>query len=130
MLIELQKRILDGWFLRRLLPAAPFVVAVVDGGELGHARWNDISLARERIADALRAGSGLSANAVASLVLVAVPEVGTTFAVPYDAAAIGSPASGAWPWWLMSVGRRVPKWRTRRSKAGAAFAEFSVQRGG
>lgn len=110
-LIELQKRIPNGWFLRRLLPAALFVVvAVVGGGQLGHAHRNDISLARERIADALRTGGSLSTNAVASLVLIAVPVVGTAFAVPYAAAAIGSLASGAWPWWLMSVGRRRTRW--------------------
>ncbi|AWW43521.1 hypothetical protein [Streptomyces cadmiisoli] len=128
LLIELQKRIPDGWFLRRLLPAALFVVvAVVGGGELGHTHWNDASLARERIADALRTGGGLSADAVASLVLFAVPVVGAAFALPYIAAAIGALASGAWPWWLMPVGRRVTDWRVRRWVEPDTLARQSVR---
>ncbi|WP_328868751.1 hypothetical protein OHT76_00820 [Streptomyces sp. NBC_00287] len=112
LLVELQRRIPDRWFLRRLLPAALFVVVtVVGGGQLGHAHWNDVALARERIADALRMDGGLSANAVASLVLFAVPVVGAAFAVPYAAAAIEALASGSWPWWLMPVSRRVTAWR-------------------
>ncbi|MFF0204328.1 hypothetical protein [Streptomyces sp. NPDC005017] len=128
LLLELQKRIPDGWFLRRLLPAALFVVvAVVGGGELGHAHWNDTALARERIADALRTGGGLTADAFASLVLVAVPVVGAAFAVPYVAAAVGALASGAWPWWLMPVGRRVTAWRARRWAEPDVLARRSVR---
>ncbi|MEV0176807.1 hypothetical protein AB0I00_37555 [Streptomyces sp. NPDC050803] len=128
LLIELQKRIPDGWFLRRLLPAALFVVvAVVGGGELGHAHWNDVALARERIADALRMGGGLSADAVASLVLIGVPVVAAAFAVPYAAAAAGALASGAWPWWLMPVGRRVTAWRVRRWVPPDMLARQSVR---
>lgn len=64
--------------------------------------------------NALRLGGGLSADGVASLVLVAVAVVATAFAVPSAAGAIGAPASGAWPWWLMPVARRVTAWRVRR----------------
>ncbi|MER6026596.1 hypothetical protein [Streptomyces sp. NPDC001851] len=128
LLVELQKRIPDGWFLRRLLPAALFVVvAVVGGGELGHSHWNDVALARERIAGALRMGGGLTAEAAASLVLFAVPVVGAAFAVPYAAAAIGALASGAWPWWLMPVGRRVKAWRIRRWVEPDTLARESVR---
>lgn len=128
LLIELQKRIPDGWFLRRLLPAALFVVvAVVGGRELGQAHWNDLALARTRIADALRTGGGLSADAVASLVLYAVPVVAAAFAVPYAAAGIGALASGAWPWWLMPVGRRVRAWRLRRWVEPDTLARQSVR---
>ncbi|MFC7013190.1 hypothetical protein ACFQMH_16020 [Streptomyces viridiviolaceus] len=128
LLIELQKRIPDGWFLRRLLPAALFVVvAVVGGGELGHSHWNDVALARERIAAALRTGGGLSADAVASVVLFAVPVVGAAFAVPYAAAAIGALASGAWPWWLQPAGRRLKAWRTRRWVEPDTLARDSVR---
>ncbi|KIF75361.1 hypothetical protein QR77_18480, partial [Streptomyces sp. 150FB] len=109
LLAELQKRIPDGWFLRRLLPAALFVVvATVGGGQLGQHRWNDLGLARERIAGALRPnGGGTSADSVASLVLLAVAAVAAAFAVPFAAGAVGSLASGAWPWWLMPLGRRL-----------------------
>ncbi|WP_327722045.1 hypothetical protein OG381_46625 [Streptomyces sp. NBC_00490] len=115
LLIELQKRIPDGWFLRRLLPAVLFfVVAVVGGGELGHAHWNDVPLAREEIADALRTGGGLTADTVASFVLFAVPVVAAAFAVPYLASGIGALAAGAWPWWLMPVGDLLTRWRRHR----------------
>ncbi|MHB9861569.1 hypothetical protein [Streptomyces sp. YIM S03343] len=128
LLIELQRRIPDGWFLRRLLPAALFVVvAAVGGGALGQARWNDVALARERIAAVLRAGGGLSAETIASLVLFAVPVVGAAFAVPYAAAAVGALASGAWPWWLMPVGRRATAWRGRRWAEPDTLARESVR---
>ncbi|MFE6336144.1 hypothetical protein ACFVOK_23505 [Streptomyces sp. NPDC057798] len=128
LLAELQKRIPDGWFLRRLLPAALFVmVALVGGGALGHSRWNDVPLARARIADALRTSGGLSADGFASLVLFAVPVVAAAFAVPYAAAAIGALASGAWPWWLMPVGRRVTAWRVGRWAAPDLLARQAVR---
>lgn len=128
LLIELQKRIPDGWFLRRLLPAVLFVaVAVVGGRDLGHAHWNDIALARERMADALRTGGGPTADTFASLVLVAVPVLGAAFTVPYAATAVGSLAAGAWPWWLMPVGRRVTKWRVRRWAEPDVLARRSVR---
>ncbi|MEV0774444.1 hypothetical protein ACIBLA_33870 [Streptomyces sp. NPDC050433] len=115
LLVELQKRIPDGWFLRRLLPAALFVVvAIVGGGQLGQRHWNDLGLAREGIAGALRLSGGLSADGVASLVLVAVAIVAAAFAVPFAGGAIGALASGAWPWWLMPVARRVTALRVRR----------------
>ncbi|MCX5563149.1 hypothetical protein [Streptomyces sp. NBC_00038] len=115
LLVELQKRIPDGWFLRRLLPAALFVVvAAVGGGQLGQRRWDDLGLARERIAGALRLSGGLSADGAASLVLVAVAVMAAAFAVPFAAGAIGALASGAWPWWLMPLGRRLTAWRMRR----------------
>jgi hypothetical protein len=129
LLIELQKRIPDGWFLRRLLPAALFVlVAVVGGGDLGHTHWDDVALARRGIAGTLHtAGGGLSADAVASLVLFAVPVVAAAFAVPYAAAAIGALASGAWPWWLMPVSRRVTAWRIRHWAEPDSLAADSVR---
>ncbi|MFD4621845.1 hypothetical protein [Streptomyces sp. NPDC058475] len=115
LLVELQKRIPDRWFLRRLLPAALFVVvAIVGGGQLGQRHWNDLSLARERIAGALRLSGGMSADGVTSLVLVAVAVVSAAFAVPFAAGAIGALASGAWPWWLMPLGRRLTAWRVQR----------------
>ncbi|MDF3291288.1 hypothetical protein [Streptomyces silvisoli] len=114
LLVELQKRIPDGWFLRRLLPAALFVVvAAVGGGQLGQRHWDDLGLARERIAGALRVSGGTSTRAVASLVLYAVAVVAAAFAVPVVARAIGALTSGAWPWWLMPLGRRLTGWRER-----------------
>lgn len=115
LLAELQKRIPDGWFLRRLLPAALFVVvATVGGGQLGQRHWDDLGLARERIAAALRLSGGMSTDGAASLVLLAVAVVGAAFAVPFAAGAIGALASGAWPWWLMPLGRRLTALRVRR----------------
>ncbi|MFE5840283.1 hypothetical protein ACFQ7N_01380 [Streptomyces niveus] len=115
LLVELQKRIPDGWFLRRLLPATLFVMAaIVGGGQLGQRHWNDLGLARESIAGGLRLSGGLSADGVASLVLVAVAILAAAFAVPLAAGAIGALASGAWPWWLMPLARRVTAWRVRR----------------
>ncbi len=115
LLVELQKRIPDGWFLRRLLPAALFVVvATVCGGQLGQRHWSDLGLARERIAGALRVTGGTSTHALASLVLYAVAVVASAFAVPVVARAVGALASGAWPWWLMPLGRRLTVWRQRR----------------
>ncbi|WP_405797350.1 hypothetical protein [Streptomyces sp. NBC_01506] len=140
LLVELQKRIPDGWFLRRLLPAALFVVvAIVGGGQLGQRHWNDLGLARESIADGLRLGGGLSADGVASLVLVAVAITAAAFAVPFAASAVGALASGAWPWWLMPAARRVTAWRVRRwahpdeigresVRARAAGREFRADR--
>jgi hypothetical protein len=114
-LLELQKRIPDGWLLRRLLPAALFVVvAVVACGGLGQRRWDDVGLARERIAAALRFGDGLSGGGVASLVLVAVAAVAAALAVPIAADGLGALVSGAWPWWLMPLSRRLTRWRRSR----------------
>ncbi|WP_406452594.1 hypothetical protein OG782_19255 [Streptomyces sp. NBC_00876] len=128
LLAELQKRIPDGWFLRRLLPAALFVVvAVVGGGQLGQRHWNDLGLARARIAAALRTGGSLSDDSLALLVLVAVAVVGLAFAVPFAAAGIGALASGAWPWWLMPLSRRVTAWRVRRWAPPSEVARESVR---
>ncbi|MET4927372.1 hypothetical protein P3L51_34280 [Streptomyces sp. PSRA5] len=128
LLVELQKRIPDGWFLRRLLPAALFVVvALVGGGQLGQRHWNDLGLAREGIAGALRQSGGLTADGVASLVLVAVAIVAAAFAVPFAGSAIGALASGAWPWWLMPVSRRVTAWRVRRWAHPDAIGRESVR---
>ncbi|MEV5877417.1 hypothetical protein AB0L75_24955 [Streptomyces sp. NPDC052101] len=115
LLIELQKRIPDGWFLRRLLPAVLYVVvAVVGGGQLGQRHWNDLGLARDGIAGTLPLGGGVTADGAATLVLVAVAAAGAAFAVPYAAGAVGVLASGAWPWWLAPVGQRLTRWRVRR----------------
>lgn len=114
LLLELQKRIPDRWFLRRLLPAALFViVATVGGGRLGQAHWHDIARARQQIARTLVLGKEGSANTIASLVLVGVATIGCTLAVPYLASAIGRFASGGWPWWLMPLSRRITTWRIR-----------------
>ncbi|MGW2424271.1 hypothetical protein ACWC0C_34355 [Streptomyces sp. NPDC001709] len=115
LLVELQKRIPDGWFLRRMLPAVLFVVvAAVGGGQLGQRHWNDLARARDGIAGTLRPGAGATAHGAAALVLVAVAAAGAAFAVPYAAGAVGALASGAWPWWLAPLGRRLTRWRVRR----------------
>ncbi|WP_406244903.1 hypothetical protein [Streptomyces anulatus] len=114
LLAELQKRIPDRWFFRRLLPATLFVlVAAIGGGQLGQHRWSDVRLARERIAGALQSGSGAS-ETVALLVLVALAAAGCALAVHLLAAAVAILTSGAWPWWLAPLSRRTADWRARR----------------
>ncbi|MEU2135251.1 hypothetical protein [Streptomyces sp. NPDC018352] len=109
LLAELQKRIPDRWFFRRLLPATLFVVvAAICGGQLGQQRWSDVRLARKRIADALQSGSGAS-ETVALLILVALAAAGCALAVHLLAAAVAVLASGAWPWWLAPLSGRLRK---------------------
>ncbi|MFC5665438.1 hypothetical protein ACFP3U_20960 [Kitasatospora misakiensis] len=115
LLLELQKRIPDGWFLRRLLPAALLVVvAVLGGGQLGWAHWSDLGLARTRIAGALRLGEGVTSDGAAVLVLLAAAACALALAVPFAAGAVGTLAAGAWPWWLTPLGRRLTDRRRRR----------------
>ncbi|MEU8653899.1 hypothetical protein [Streptomyces sp. NPDC048737] len=115
LLLELQRRIPDGWFLRRLLPALLFVVvALVGGGQLGHRHWDDIALARDRIAGALPLNGGLTAGGAATLVLVVLAAVAVGLAVPLAADAVGALSAGAWPWWLTPVARRLTRWRVSR----------------
>jgi hypothetical protein len=115
--MEMQRRIPDRWFFRRLLPATVFVaLAVVCGGQLGQAHWFDIGLAREQVAVALRFSGPAASNSTASLVLLAVAVAVLAFAVPLAAAGVGALASGAWPWWLVPLGDRVRRARQRRWK--------------
>ncbi|GLV85403.1 hypothetical protein Slala03_50920 [Streptomyces lavendulae subsp. lavendulae] len=128
LLVELQKRIPDRWFLRRLLPAGLFVaLALVGGGQLGQRHWNDLGLARERIAAALRLSRGTTADGAAVLVLVAVAVVAAALAVPFAAGAIGALASGSWPWWLAPPGRRLTAWRVRRWAPPGNIAREAVR---
>lgn len=106
--MEMQRRIPDRWFFRRLLPATVFVVlAGVCGGQLGQAHWSDVGLAREQVAAALRFGGPAASGAIASLVLLAVAVALLAFAVPLAAEGVGALASGAWPWWLVPLGDRI-----------------------
>ncbi|MFE7648541.1 hypothetical protein [Streptomyces phaeoluteigriseus] len=115
LLLELQRRIPDGWFLRRLMPALLFVVvAVVGGGQLGHRKWDDVGLARDRIAGALPLNGGLTADGAATLLLVVLAAVAVALALPLGAGGVGALAAGAWPWWLASLARRLTRWRVRR----------------
>ncbi|MFF2348512.1 hypothetical protein ACFVVL_01905 [Kitasatospora sp. NPDC058115] len=128
LLLELQKRLPDGWFLRRLLPAALFVVvAVVGGGQLGRAHWSDLGRARAGIAGALRPGEGPGSNGAAVLVLLAAAAVAAALAVPFAAGVIGALASGAWPWWLSPLGRRLTAWRRRRWSPSDEIAREAVR---
>ncbi|MFF4607481.1 hypothetical protein ACFY12_32690 [Streptomyces sp. NPDC001339] len=128
LLLELQKRIPDRWFLRRLLPAVLFVaVAVVGGGQLGQRHWADLGLARDRIAGALRLSGAAAGEGVATLVLVAVAVAGAAFAVPFAAAAVSALVSGAWPWWLVPLGRRLTLWRARRWVPPREIGEEAVR---
>lgn len=108
LLAELQSRIPDRWFFRRLLPATVYVLAVVIcGAQLGQAHATDLGLARERIATALRISQSAAPRAVASLVLLALAVAVCSFVVPVAAAGVDVLASGAWPWWLVPLGDRV-----------------------
>jgi hypothetical protein len=116
--MEMQRRIPDRWFFRRLLPATVFVaLAVVCGGQLGQAHWSDIGRAREQVAAALLFSGPAASNATASLVLLAVAVAVLAFAVPLAADGVGALASGAWPWWLVPLGDRVRRARRRRWKS-------------
>jgi hypothetical protein len=124
---ELQKRIPDRWFFRRLLPATVFVVvAVVGGGQLGQSHWDDIGLARDRISDALRLGGGAAPDAAASLTLLAIAVTVCTLTVPFAATAVDTLTSGAWPWWLTPLGERVQALRARRWAEPAEIGRDAV----
>jgi hypothetical protein len=114
-LADLQSRIPDRWFFRRLLPAAVYVVlVVVCGGQLGQGHWSDLALARARLAAGLRVSGSSAPQAVASLILFAVAIAICAFAVPVAATAIDALASSAWPWWLVPLGyyvRKIRQWR-------------------
>ncbi|MER7701864.1 hypothetical protein ABTX81_03035 [Kitasatospora sp. NPDC097605] len=128
LLLELQKRVPDGWFLRRLLPAALFVVvAVVGGGRLGWAHWSDLARARAAVAGALRLGEGVTSDGAAVLVLLAAAVAAAALAVPFAAGALGALASGAWPWWLSPLGRRLTERRRRRWSPPDEIAREAVR---
>jgi hypothetical protein len=120
--MEMQRRIPDRWFVRRLLPAAVFVALVAVCGQLGQAHWADLGLARAHVAAALRLR-----DAAASLVLLAVAVAVLAFAVPLAASGVGALASGAWPWWLVPLGDRVRKARQRRWKSPDDLAADAVR---
>jgi hypothetical protein len=108
LLAELQRRIPDRWFFRRLLPATIYILAaVICGGQLGQAHATDLGLARQRIATALKISQSAAPGAAASVVLLAVAVAACSFAVPAAAAGVDILASGAWPWWLVPLGDRL-----------------------
>ena len=119
LLLELQSRIPDRWFLRRLLPAALFVAVAFLGGRLGQSRWNAVSLAKLQVAQYLGAssGGGSGAYTAAAVLLYAVAVAAGAFAVPVAAGAVSTLAAGAWPWWLAPIGDRVLRWRAGRWSA-------------
>jgi len=115
LLAELQRRIPDRWFFRRLLPATVYVLAaVICGAQLGQAHATDLGLARVRIATALTISQAAAPGAAASVVLLAIAVAACAFAVPVAAAAVDVLASGAWPWWLVPLGDRLLAGRRRR----------------
>lgn len=131
LLADLERRIPDRWFFRRLLPAAMFVViAVVCGGQLGQARWDDLGLARARIASTLTVSGSSAPGAAASVVLLAVAVAVLAFAVPVAADGVDALASGIWPWWLAPLGDRLREVRAIRwVPPGELGAEAVRQRG-
>jgi hypothetical protein len=111
LLLELQQRIPDRWFLRRLLPAAVFVAAVIAGVTLGQSRWADAGLARQRLTDYL---GGTSASLTAAALVYLLPVAAGAFIVPVAATAVAALAGGAWPWWLAPLGDRIRDARAAR----------------
>ena len=127
LLTEVQKRIPDRWFFRRLLPATVFVmIAVICCGRLGQSHWADLNLARNSLSSALRFSGPAASDTIASLVLLAVAVAVLAFTVPLVAGAISTLASGAWPWWLVPLGDRLRAARQRRWKEPARIGEAAV----
>jgi hypothetical protein len=115
LLLELQSRVPDRWFLRRLLPSAVFAAVAFLAGGLGQSRWNDAHLATLRLQRYLGAeDGGASVHTTAALLLYAVVVGAGAFAVPVAAQAVGAFAAGAWPWWLAPVSDRIRHLRNRR----------------
>ncbi len=124
LLLELQSRIPDRWFLRRLLPSALFVAVAFLTGGLGQARWNDTRLVLLRLERDLGADDGgASVHTTAALLLYLVTVGVGAFAVPPVAQAVGAFAAGAWPWWLAPVSDRV-----RRVRADHWLAPVELRR--
>jgi hypothetical protein len=110
LLLELQHRIPDRWFLRRLLPAAIFVAAAFVAAVAGQSRWSDFGLARARLSGYLgHTTSSATATVLIYLLLIAA----AAFTVPVIGAGIGTAAAGGWPWWLAPLGDRI-----RAARAG------------
>jgi hypothetical protein len=126
--MELQRRIPDRWFFRRLLPAAVFVaIAVVCCGQLGQSHWADLALARDKVAAALRFSGPAAAGTIATLVLLAVAVAVLAFAVPLAATGIGALASSAWPWWLAPLGEQIRSARQRHWTSPADIGADAVR---
>ncbi|MFF2328465.1 MULTISPECIES: hypothetical protein [unclassified Streptomyces] len=115
LLLALQSRIPDRWFLRRLLPSALFVAIAFLVGGLGQSRWYDAELAARRLEQYLGAEGGTSAHTTTTaLLLYAIAVAAGAFAVPMAAQAVSVLAAGAWPWWLAPLSERVRELRVRR----------------
>ncbi len=128
LLLDLQRRIPDRWYFRRLIPASVFVaVAVVCGGRLGQAHWHDLRLAREQIAYYLGAGGGKPSATAAALLVYAAFVAMTAFALPIAAQAIAVLVGGAWPWWLASLGERRRRARARRWRSPEDLLKLAVR---
>ena len=125
LLLELESRIPDRWFLRRLLPSAVFVAVAFVGGRLGQSRWNAAGLAKQQVARYLGASAGASYTA-AAVVLYAVAVAAGAFAVPVAARAVSTLAAGAWPWWLTPVGDRVLRLRAERWRTPEKIRESAL----
>ncbi|MFI6154709.1 hypothetical protein ACIBCA_18700 [Kitasatospora sp. NPDC051170] len=119
LLLALQSRIPDRWFLRRLLPSALFVALAVVAGGLGQAHGGDLRLAVQRLADHLGAAQaeGASARLTAVWLLYAIGAAAGAFAAPVVAQLLGTVAAGGFPWWLAPVGERVRRRRVARWRA-------------
>ncbi|HEV2347134.1 MAG TPA: hypothetical protein VGS97_23750 [Actinocrinis sp.] len=115
LLLQLQNRIPDRWFLRRLLPSALFVAVAFIGMALGQSHWNDTALAKQRLtADLAKASGSLSAYTSATVIIYVLIVAAGAFAVPIAAEAVGALAAGAWPWWLTRLGDRRRAARVKR----------------
>jgi hypothetical protein len=115
LLLQLQNRIPDRWLLRRLLPSALFVMVAFIGAALGQSRWNDTTLAKQRLAAELtKAGGSVSAYTSATVIIYVLIVVAGAFTVPVLAEGVGALAAGAWPWWLALLADRLRDVRAGR----------------
>ncbi|MFG3138261.1 hypothetical protein ACGFZA_18865 [Streptomyces sp. NPDC048211] len=114
LLLALQSRIPDRWFLRRLLPSALFVAVAYLVGGLGQSRWYDAGLAARRLERYLGTEGGAPAHTTTALLLYAITVAAGAFAVPVAAQVVSVLAAGAWPWWLAPLSERVRALRVRR----------------
>ncbi|MFD7861907.1 hypothetical protein [Streptomyces sp. NPDC057682] len=128
LLLALQSRLPDRWFLRRLLPSALFVAVAFLAGGPGHSHWYDAGRAARRLERQLgTAGGGTPHTTTTTLLLYALAVVCGAFVVPVAARAVSLLAAGAWPWWLAPVGERMRASRVRRWRAPDALRDDALR---
>lgn len=121
LLLQMQQRIPNQWFLRRLLPSAIFVTAAIVAATLGQSHWDNLGFARARLAGYL---GGTTASTSATAILYLLTAAAAAFTIPVVAAGVGALAAGAWPWWLAPLGDRI---RDARAARWSSPADLTAQ---